>query len=40
MRAFAFRRSSPIYFAEGMEDPLVILPGMVDVNVHLRLSKQ
>jgi dipeptidyl aminopeptidase/acylaminoacyl peptidase len=30
----AFRRSSPIYFAEGLEDPLVILHGMVDVNVH------
>jgi dipeptidyl aminopeptidase/acylaminoacyl peptidase len=32
----AFRRSSPIYFAEGLEDPLVILHGMVDVNVHFQ----
>jgi dipeptidyl aminopeptidase/acylaminoacyl peptidase len=30
----AYRRSSPIFFAEGLEDPLVILHGMVDVNVH------
>lgn len=30
----AFRKSSPIYFAEGLEDPLLILHGMVDVNVH------
>lgn len=30
----AFRRSSPIYFAEGLEDPLLIAHGMVDVNVH------
>jgi dipeptidyl aminopeptidase/acylaminoacyl peptidase len=29
----AFRRSSPIYFAEGLRDPLVILHGMVDTNV-------
>jgi len=29
----SFRRSSPIYFAEGLKDPLVILHGMVDVNV-------
>ena len=29
----AFRRSSPIYFAEGLKDPLVILHGMVDTNV-------
>ncbi len=32
----AYRRSSPIYFAEGLEDPLVILHGMVDVNVHFQ----
>ncbi len=32
----AFRRSSPIYFAEGLEDPLVMLHGMVDVNVHFQ----
>ena len=30
----AYRRSSPIYFAEGLEDPLLILHGMVDTNVH------
>ncbi len=29
----SFRRSSPIYFAEGLKDPLVILHGMVDTNV-------
>jgi len=32
----AYRRSSPIYFAEGLEDPLVMLHGMVDVNVHFQ----
>lgn len=32
----AFRRSSPIYFAEGLEDPLLIAHGMVDVNVHFQ----
>ncbi|MHB1329171.1 MAG: prolyl oligopeptidase family serine peptidase [Gemmatimonadales bacterium] len=40
----AFRRSSPIYFAEGLEDPLLIAHGMVDVNVHfqdvVRLSQR
>ena len=30
----AYRRSSPIYFAEGLNDPLLIAHGMVDVNVH------
>ncbi len=30
----AYRRSSPIYFAEGLKDPLVMLHGMVDTNVH------
>jgi dipeptidyl aminopeptidase/acylaminoacyl peptidase len=29
----AFRQSSPIYFAEGLEDPLLMLHGMVDTNV-------
>src|SRR5688500_18292981 len=29
----SYRRSSPIYFAEGLKDPLVILHGMVDTNV-------
>ena len=32
----AYRRSSPIYFAEGLEDPLLMLHGMVDVNVHFQ----
>ena len=32
----AFRRSSPIYFAEGLEDPLLMAHGMVDVNVHFQ----
>ncbi len=40
----AYRKSSPIYFAEGLEDPLLILHGMVDVNVHyqdvVRLSQR
>jgi dipeptidyl aminopeptidase/acylaminoacyl peptidase len=30
----SFRRSSPIYFAEGLEDPLLMAHGMVDTNVH------
>jgi dipeptidyl aminopeptidase/acylaminoacyl peptidase len=30
----AYRQSSPIYFAEGLEDPLLITHGMVDTNVH------
>ena len=30
----AYRRSSPIYHAEGLEDPLLIAHGMVDTNVH------
>ena len=40
----AYRRSSPIYFAQGLEDPLLIAHGMVDVNVHfqdvVRLSQR
>ena len=32
----AYRRSSPIYFADGLEDPLLIAHGMVDVNVHFQ----
>ena len=32
----AFRRSSPIYFAEGLEDPLLICHGLIDVNVHVQ----
>ncbi|CAN5329641.1 prolyl oligopeptidase family serine peptidase [soil metagenome] len=34
--AEAYRRSSPIYFAEGLQDPLVILHGMEDTNVHFQ----
>ena len=34
----AYRRSSPIFFAEGLEDPLLIMHGMVDVNVHFEDS--
>lgn len=30
----AYRQSSPIYFAEGLNDPLLMAHGMVDVNVH------
>lgn len=30
----AYRRSSPIFFAEGLKDPLLMAHGMVDVNVH------
>jgi dipeptidyl aminopeptidase/acylaminoacyl peptidase len=30
----AYRRSSPIFFAKGLEDPLLMAHGMVDVNVH------
>jgi dipeptidyl aminopeptidase/acylaminoacyl peptidase len=29
----AYHRSSPIYYAEGLEDPLLMLHGMVDTNV-------
>lgn len=32
----AYRRSSPIYFAEGLKGDLLILHGMVDVNVHFQ----
>lgn len=32
--SLAYRRSSPIYHAEGLADPLLIAHGMVDVNVH------
>jgi dipeptidyl aminopeptidase/acylaminoacyl peptidase len=30
----AYRRSSPIFFAQGLEDPLLMAHGMVDLNVH------
>ncbi|MEN7548691.1 prolyl oligopeptidase family serine peptidase [Rapidithrix thailandica] len=32
--SLAYRRSSPIYFAEGLQDRLLILHGMVDTNVQ------
>ncbi len=42
--SIAYRRSSPIYFAQGLEDPLLIAHGMVDTNVHfqdvVRLSQR
>ena len=34
--SLAYRRSSPIYFAEGLEDPLLMAHGMVDTNVHFQ----
>ena len=34
----AYRRSSPIYFAEGLKGSLLICHGMVDVNVHFQDS--
>jgi len=40
----AYRQSSPIYFAEGLEGDLLIAHGMVDTNVHfqdvVRLSQR
>ncbi|MGH7481584.1 MAG: alpha/beta hydrolase family protein, partial [Longimicrobiales bacterium] len=30
----SYRVSSPIYFAEGLDDPLLIAHGMKDTNVH------
>jgi dipeptidyl aminopeptidase/acylaminoacyl peptidase len=30
----AYRRSSPIYFAEGLKNHLLICHGMLDLNVH------
>ena len=42
--SISYRRSSPIYFAEGLEDPLLMAHGMVDTNVHfqdiVRLSQR
>lgn len=32
--SLSYRRSSPIYFAEGLKNHLLICHGMVDVNVH------
>jgi dipeptidyl aminopeptidase/acylaminoacyl peptidase len=34
--AEAYKRSSPIYFAEGLKGALLICHGMVDVNVHFQ----
>jgi dipeptidyl aminopeptidase/acylaminoacyl peptidase len=34
--SLAYVRSSPIYFAEGLEDPLLITHGIVDVNVQFQ----
>ena len=34
--SIAYRRSSPIYFADGLQDHLLICHGMVDVNVHFQ----
>lgn len=34
--SIAFRRSSPIYFAEGLEDHLLILHGVIDTNVQFQ----
>ena len=42
--SLAYRRSSPIYFAEGLKGDLLILHGMIDDNVHfqdmVRLSQR
>ena len=32
----SYRKSSPIFFAEGLEDPLLIAHGMVDTNVQFQ----
>lgn len=32
--SIAYQQSSPIYFADGLEDPLLIAHGMVDTNVN------
>ena len=32
----AYRRSSPIYYADGLEDNLLIVHGLVDDNVHFQ----
>ncbi|MFT3705433.1 MAG: prolyl oligopeptidase family serine peptidase [Agriterribacter sp.] len=34
--SIAYRRSSPIYFAEGLQDHLLICHGVVDENVHFQ----
>ena len=34
--SLAYAQSSPIYFSEGLEDPLLIAHGMVDTNVQFQ----
>lgn len=34
--SIAYRRSSPIYFANGLKDRLLICHGLIDVNVHVQ----
>ncbi|MCB0314066.1 MAG: prolyl oligopeptidase family serine peptidase, partial [Calditrichaeota bacterium] len=34
--SLAYRRSSPIYHAEGLAKPLLICHGMIDTNVHFQ----
>lgn len=34
--SIAYRRSSPIYFADGLQDRLLICHGLIDVNVHVQ----
>ena len=34
--SIAYRRSSPLYFAEGLKGHLLICHGMIDVNVHFQ----
>lgn len=34
--SIAYKRSSPIYFADGLQDHLLICHGLVDVNVHIQ----
>ena len=36
MDSLAYRRSSPIYYAENLNKPLLIAHGMVDTNVHFQ----
>ncbi|MBX3256121.1 MAG: S9 family peptidase [Chitinophagaceae bacterium] len=34
--SIAYRKSSPLYYAEGLQDELLICHGVVDVNVHFQ----
>lgn len=34
--SIAYRKSSPIYYAEGLQDHLLICHGVIDVNVHFQ----